>query len=86
MLQPREDFPNRCAAMTHCVLLLVEKLGNRSAVREQEDGVVAEPPDPSLMIKDSTVDHSLAGSNDPVWGRDGDGANESSLPMFYRYL
>src|SRR5918995_749725 len=84
LLELRKDLPNRCTAMTHCVLLLIEKLGNRSAVWKQEESVVPKALASTLMVKDSTGDHSLAGPNDPIWRCDGDGAHEARFSIFFR--
>ena len=80
----RKNISYRCTAMTHCVLLLIEKFGNRSAARKQEERVVPEATASSLAIKDSTADHSLAGPNDPFRSGDGDGANKTRLSAIWR--
>ena len=77
VLERGKDLSNRHAAMTHCVLLLIEKFGNCSTVWEQEDRVVTEAPGSSLVVKDRPVQDSFAGSNDPFRSGDGDGAHKT---------
>ena len=66
--EERKDLSNSRAAMTHCVLLLIEKLGNCSSIWEQEHGVVTEASASPLAVKDSTVDALLRWSERPLPG------------------
>jgi hypothetical protein len=43
LLEGWQNCVDRGGAMTHEILLLIEKLGKRPSVSEQEEGVVTEP-------------------------------------------
>src|SRR5215207_953507 len=77
LLELWQNCFDRCAAMTHEILLLIEKLGNCASVSEQEKGVVTEPARSALVVKDSTLKGSFAYPDVSCWRCNSDSTDEA---------